>query len=158
MYFWNVNKLVEDLRLNKVSEVDFKNYYIASTIIIFFGYLALTLTPESSASEAWASFILQVGLLMSWMNAIFKVNGGEKGRDFLKRIIALYLPITFQSFALFVVIGVVLNAILPFFSSNLDEAAFQQFNIIKDLIFEVILSTYIYWRIYKAVKQINHPK
>lgn len=158
MYFWNVNKLVEDLRLNKVSEVDFKNYYIASTIIIFFSYLALTLTPESSASEAWASFILQVGLLMSWMNAIFKVNGGEKGRDFLKRIIALYLPITLQSFALFVVIGVVLNAILPFFSSNLDEAAFKQFNIIKDLIFEVILSTYIYWRIYKAVKQINHPK
>ncbi|CAM4313481.1 hypothetical protein [Acinetobacter pragensis] len=158
MYFWNVNKLVEDLRLNKVSEVDFKNYYIASTIIIFFSYLALTLTPESSASEAWASFILQVGLLMSWMNAIFKVNGGEKGRDFLKRIIALYLPITLQSFALFIVIGVVLNVILPFFSSNLDEAAFKQFNIIKDLIFEVILSTYIYWRIYKAVKQINHPK
>lgn len=150
--------MVEDLRLNKVSEVDLKNYYIASAIIIFFGYLALTLTPESSASEAWASFILQVGLLMSWMNAIFKVNGSEKGRDFLKRIIALYLPITLQSFALFVVIGVVLNAILPFFSSNLDEAAFKQFNIIKDLIFEVILSTYIYWRIYKAVKQINHPK
>ena len=78
MYFWNVNKLVEDLKLNKVSETDFKNYYIVSANIILLSYLALTLAPESTVSAAWASFILQIGLLISWINAIFKVNGVKK--------------------------------------------------------------------------------
>lgn len=36
MYFWNVNRLVDDIRLNKVSETHYKNYYIASSILIFF--------------------------------------------------------------------------------------------------------------------------
>jgi len=142
MYFWNVNKLVEDLKLNKVSETDFKNYYIVSAIIILLSSLALTLAPESTVSAAWASFILQIGLL-------------EKGRDFLKRIIALSLPITIQSLVLFLIVGISLQVIILVFASSLEEAMLKQLNIVLDLIFEVIISTYIYWRIYVAVKQIN---
>ncbi|OTG81974.1 hypothetical protein B9T33_05470 [Acinetobacter sp. ANC 5054] len=158
MHFWNVNKLIDLLRENKVTESGFKNYYIASSILIFFSYLALTLTPESSATEAWASFILQVGLLISWINAIFKANGGEHGRDFLKRFIALYLPVTIQSLVIFIAIAVVIEALLPMLTVNMDEAALKQFTTIKDLSFEVIISCYIYWRIFKAIKRINQPQ
>jgi len=94
-------------------------------------------------------------LLISWINAIFKVNGGEKGRDFLKRIIALSLPITIQSLVLFLIVGISLQVIILVFASSLEEAMLKQLNIVMDLIFEVIISTYIYWRIYVAVKQIN---
>ena len=158
MHFWNVNKLIDLLRENKVTESGFKNYYIASSILIFFSYLALTLTPESSPTEAWASFVLQVGLLISWINAIFKANGGEHGRDFLKRFIALYLPVTIQSIVIFLIIGIIIEAILPFVTSALDEMALKQFTIAKDLIFEVVISTYIYWRIFKAIQRINQPQ
>jgi len=157
MYIWNVNRLVEDIRLNKVSETHYKNYYIASSILIFFSYLALTLTPESKLTEAWASFILQIGLLISWVNAIFKANGGEHGRDFLKRFIALYLPVTIQSLVLFILIAVVVEGLLPMLTVNMDEAVLEQITTIKDLSFEVIISCYIYWRIYKAMQQINQP-
>lgn len=157
MYLWNVNRLVDDIRLNKVSETHYKNYYIASSILIFFSYLALTLTPESKPTEAWASFVLQVGLLISWVNAIFKANGGEQGRDFLKRFIALYLPVTIQSLVLFIAIGIVIEALLPMLTLNMDEAALEQLTTVKDLSFEVVISCYIYWRIYKAMQQINHP-
>lgn len=155
MYLWNVNRLVDDIRLNKVSETHYKNYYIASSILIFFSYLALTLTPESKPTEAWASFVLQVGLLISWVNAIFKANGGEQGRDFLKRFIALYLPVTIQSLVLFILIAVVVEGLL--LTLNMEEAALEQLTTVKDLSFEVIISCYIYWRIYKAMQQINHP-
>ena len=94
-------------------------------------------------------------MLISWINAIFKVNGGEKGRDFLKRIIALSLPITIQSLVLFLIVGISLQVIILVFASSLEEAMLKQLNIVIDLIFEVIISTYIYWRIYVAVKQIN---
>jgi hypothetical protein len=155
MYFWNVKRLVDDIRLNKVSETHYKNYYIASSILIFFSYLVLTLTAESKPAEAWASFILQIGLLISWLNAIFKVNGGEQGQDFLKRIIALYLPVTVQSLVLFIVVGIIIEALLPMLTVNMDEAALEHLSIIKDLTFEVLVSCYIYWRIYKAMQQIN---
>lgn len=158
MHFWNVNKLIDDLKENKVTESGFKNYYIASSILIFLSYLTLTLTPESSPTEAWASFVLQVGLLISWLNAIFKANGGEHGRDFLKRFIALYLPVTIQSIVIFLIIGIIIEAILPFVTSALDEMALKQFTIAKDLIFEVVISTYIYWRIFKAIQRINQPQ
>ena len=158
MHFWNVNKLIDDLKENKVTESGFKNYYIASSILIFLSYLTLTLTPESSPTEAWASFILQVGLLISWINAIFKANGGEHGRDFLKRFIALYLPVTIQSIVIFLIIGIIIEAILPFVTSALDEMALKQFTIAKDLIFEVVISTYIYWRIFKAIQRINQSQ
>ena len=158
MHFWNVNKLIDDLKENKVTESGFKNYYIASSILIFLSYLTLTLTPESSPTEAWASFVLQVGLLISWLNAIFKANGGEHGRDFLKRFIALYLPVTIQSIVIFLIIGIIMEAILPFVTSALDEMALKQFTIAKDLIFEVVISTYIYWRIFKAIQRINQSQ
>ncbi|MGE8684151.1 MAG: hypothetical protein ACN6OV_06655 [Acinetobacter sp.] len=158
MHFWNVNKLIDDLKENKVTESCFKNYYIASSILIFLSYLTLTLTPESSPTEAWASFVLQVGLLISWLNAIFKANGGEHGRDFLKRFIALYLPVTIQSIVIFLIIGIIMEAILPFVTSALDEMALKQFTIAKDLIFEVVISTYIYWRIFKAIQRINQSQ
>lgn len=157
MYFWSVKRLVEEIRLNKVSETHYKNYYIASSILIFFSYLALTLTPESKPTEAWASFVLQIGLLISWVNAIFKANGGEHGRDFLKRFIALYLPVTIQSLVLFILIAVVVEGLLPMLTVNMDEAVLEQITTIKDLSFEVIISCYIYWRIYKAMQQINQP-
>ena len=79
----------------------------------------------------------------------------EKGRDFLKRIIALSLPITIQSLVLFLIVGISLQVIILVFASSLEEAMLKQLNIVMDLIFEVIISTYIYWRIYVAVKQIN---
>ena len=65
------------------------------------------------------------------------------------------LPITIQSLVLFLIVGISLQVIILVFASSLEEAMLKQLNIVMDLIFEVIISTYIYWRIYVAVKQIN---
>jgi hypothetical protein len=40
---------------------------------------------------------------------------------------------------------------------NMEEAALEQLTTVKDLSFEVIISCYIYWRIYKAMRQIHQP-
>ena len=65
------------------------------------------------------------------------------------------LPITIQSLVLFLIVGISLQVIILVFASSLEEAMLKQLNIVLDLIFEAIISTYIYWRIYVAVKQIN---
>ncbi|WP_213033331.1 hypothetical protein, partial [Acinetobacter sp. ANC 4204] len=60
------------------------------------------------------------------------------------------LPITIQSLVLFLIVGISLQVIILVFASSLEEAMLKQLNIVMDLIFEVIISTYIYWRIYVA--------
>lgn len=155
MYLWSVKRLIEDIRLGEVTETQYKNYYIASSLLVLFGYLMLNLSAEIKPTIALASFVLQLGLLVSWVNAIFKANGGEQGKDFLKRVIALYLPVAIQTMLLFIAIGIVIEVVFPLLINNMDENAQNHLNSIKDLIFEVIVSTCIYWRIHKAIKLIN---
>lgn len=48
MYFWKTGILAEDLKNNKVTERNFKNYYLASTLLGMISYyLAMTAPPEN---------------------------------------------------------------------------------------------------------------
>ncbi|WP_180084226.1 hypothetical protein [Acinetobacter sp. YH12145] len=64
---------------------------------------------------------------------------------------------TIQSLVLFILIAVVVEGLLPMLTLNMEEAALEQLTTVKDLSFEVIISCYIYWRIYKAMRQIHQP-
>ncbi|WP_171407575.1 hypothetical protein [Acinetobacter tianfuensis] len=54
-------------------------------------------------------------------------------------------------------IGIVIEVLLSMLTVHMDEAALEHLTTIKDLSFEVLVSCYIYWRIYKAIQQINQP-
>ena len=48
MYIWKTENLVEDLKSNKVTERNFKNYYLASSLLMMISYyLAMTDPPEN---------------------------------------------------------------------------------------------------------------
>jgi hypothetical protein len=80
MYFWNTTQLIKDLKNNQVSESDFKNYYVVSGILILFSIFLLSHLPTEDWKISLSVFLINSGLLMSWMNAIFKVNGGHQGQ------------------------------------------------------------------------------
>ena len=42
-------------------------------------------------------------------------------------------------------------------TSNMDDVVLAQLSTVKDLGFQVIINTYIDWRIYNAIQQINQP-
>ena len=50
-------------------------------------------------------------------------------------------------------IGIVIEVLLSMLTVHMDEAALEHLTTIKDLSFEVLVSCYIYWRIYKAIQQ-----
>lgn len=155
MYFWNTTQLVEDLKNNQVSESEFKNYYLVSGILILLSVFLLSQMPAEDWKMNLSLFLINSGLLISWMNMIFKANGGNQGQQFLNRVIALYLPISIQLMAYFIVIILIFQLLLNGFESQMAQATFDLINRWSSSCFDIVMNFVLYWRIYIAVKQIN---
>lgn len=155
MYFWNTTQLVEDLKNNQVSESEFKNYYLVSGILILLSVFLLSQMPAEDWKMNLSLFLINSGLLISWMNTIFKANGGNQGQQFLNRVIALYLPISIQLMAYFIVIILIFQLLLNGFESQMAQVTFDLINRWSSSCFDIVMNFVLYWRIYIAVKQIN---
>lgn len=155
MYFWNVNKLIQDLKTNQVTQTQFKNYYIISGILILLSLFFVAITPEQPVRLNLATFVVNLGLLISWTNAIFKANGGEQGQQFLNRFFALYLPIVLKTLVAFILIVLVLELIWSNYSEALSEPEVEKINQYKDAILDPIFSCIVYWRIYRAMLKLQ---
>lgn len=155
MYFWNTTQLVNDLKNNQVSESEFKNYYLASGILILFSVFLLSQIPAEDWKMNLSLFMINGGLLISWMNTIFKANGGNQGQQFLNRVIALYLPISIQLMVYFIVVILIFQLFLNGFESQIPQATFDLITRWSSSCFDVVMNIVLYWRMYIAVKQIN---
>ena len=158
MYFWNTKQLIQDIKTKQVTQAEFKNYYIGSAVITLLLIMLLNIAPTSTPRYAISEFICNVGLLLTWMNLIFKANGAEQGQDFLNRFLALYFPITLK----FLVYGILIAMLLEFFWSSLildvSEAQKGLLNDIRWLVYNFILMCLMYWRIYMGIQQINQKE
>lgn len=155
MYFWRTDQLIDDLKQNRVTQGDFKNYYMVSGILILLGFFALSQTGVEELKISLAGFVIHLGLLISWTNAAFKANGGEKGYAFLNRFIALYLPITIK-ISIFAIVGMICyELIFNIFKGRFEEAELAHINAIESTVVDLVSSFLIYWRIWVAIKKVN---
>lgn len=155
MYFWRTDQLIDDLKQNRVTQGDFKNYYMVSGILILLGFFALSQTGVEELKISLAGFVIHLGLLISWANAAFKSNGGEKGHAFLNRFIALYLPITIKISILAIVGMICYELIFNVFKGRFEEAKLAHINAIESTVVDLVTSFLIYWRIWIAIKKVN---
>ncbi|WP_228283957.1 hypothetical protein [Acinetobacter terrae] len=102
-----------------------------------------------------AGFVINLGLLISWINAAFKANCGEKGHAFLNRFIALYLPITIKITIFAIVVIICFELIFNVFKGQFDEVQLAHIDAIKSAVVDIATSFLIYWRIYVAIKKVN---
>lgn len=69
MYFWRTDQLIDDLKQNSVTQADFKNYYLVSSIFILLSFFSLSQTGGEELKISLAGFVINLGLLVSWINA-----------------------------------------------------------------------------------------
>lgn len=155
MYFWRTDQLIEDLKQDKLNEGNFKNYYLCATILVLFSVFIITVSPEKNISMALASSVIQLGLLITFTNAIFKVNGGITGRDFLNRFIALYVPISIKILVVSILIFLSAEIVLKLLSESIQQNAMEMINLYKSDAIDLIYALLVYWRIYVAMKKVN---
>ncbi|TCH64674.1 hypothetical protein [Acinetobacter sp. ANC 4862] len=155
MYFWRTDQLIDDLKQNSIAQADFKNYYLVSGILLLLSFFALSQTGVEELKISLAGFVINLGLLISWINAAVKANGGEKGHAFLNRFIALYLPITIK-ITIFSIVGMIcFELIFNVFKGQFDEVQLEHIDAIKSAVVDIVTSFLIYWRIYVAIKKVN---
>ena len=155
MYFWNTSRLIDDLKQEKLTEENFKNYYICGGILFLFSIFILQISPKQNYQISMASFIINLGLLITWINVIFKANGGSRGHNFINRFVALYLPISIKLFVFFIFFYLCFITILTFFSERISEVLLVKINEASTQVIDTLYAFFVYWRIYKAIQKIN---
>lgn len=110
MYFWNINALIEDLRLNKVTERDkMLNFLVTITILVLI------------ASSALDIILFVVGIILC-----FRTNSNGDNKNFIDRVICLSVPIFSRLFPV---------ALILYFGGPIIVASvFNSFELIETLL------------------------
>lgn len=155
MYFWNTTQPIEDLKNNQVSQSDLKNYYLASAILILVSVFLISQLPAEDWKMSLSLCLINSGLLISWMNAIFKVNGADQGQHFLNRVIALYLPISIRVMVYFFFLILGFQFVLYGFEAQIQQHTFDKITRWSSTCFDIMMNFVVYWQVYIAMKKLN---
>ena len=94
IHWWATNEAVERLAEGRISERDSMGYAIVSAILYSQGtyYVA----GFGGSDRSWLllyEFILVTTIALVGVNECFKANGGGRGKDFLKRLSVISVPL-----------------------------------------------------------------
>lgn len=156
MYFWNTTKLIDDLKHNRLSEENFKNYYIASALLTTLGIYAIHLAPRLNFQSVLVECILNIGILLSGINALFAANQRNSGKEFLNRIVSLMLPVTIKVLILSLIPFILLSGYLQYLDGSLTNPELIDPRLEwLDTAFGVWVQLLLFWRLYVALKKVN---
>lgn len=158
MYIWKTSKLIDDLKHNRLTSQNFKNYYIVSSLLTLFGMYAIRLSPNHNALFASIEFAINAGILIIGVNMLFIANQRNAGKDFVNRIISLMLPISIKITVLSSICYILIIAILQFLN-NTEQHLEKMASLVEwqSIIFSISIQALILWRLYVALKKINDP-
>ncbi len=113
MYLWKTDELAEKIRLGKMTQREYKNYYLVSCTWLFLVFFLLNAFPNPNPSVPLEFIGSVIALAISFwgVNKTYVSNGGEQGQEFLARTSALWVPIGVKlmllSFAFYIAAGIV---------------------------------------------------
>lgn len=160
MYFWNTNKLIDDLKNERLADKDYKNYYLISASITFLMMFAIRFSPVVDIVPSTINTVITILMLIIAVNFCFTANGGGHGKQFLNRLICISLPITIKIFLvyflLFVFIVIILVFSMRFIDISQTQKIFSPYQGWISLVTSILVQAIMYWRFYVAFKKINN--
>ena len=149
MYIWKTDKLSSEIKENTLSEKNWKDYFLAGTILITLSMYMVQTMPRTNTPSLIAEAILMIVITVIGINAAFNANNGNKGSSFVARITALSFPLSIKIIATSFIFGMILgflNEMDPISSEN-EEWAYSVFTILIQILF--------FWRIKVHLTYIN---
>jgi hypothetical protein len=150
MYFWRTSQLVKELRTEALGEADFKNYYLATSILASIGCsFYIVLIPEPQNMFAFGLVAVGVVLItILGINAAFKANGGSAGVRFVEKTVSISFPllikVSIASSPLWFVVGFAMACGLSKYQSEWIDAAVT-----------LVIQTVFFWRLIVHVRATN---
>ena len=75
MYFWNTNKLIDDLKNERLADKDYKNYYLISASVTFLMMFAMRFSPVVDIVPSTINTVITILMLIIAVNFCFTANG-----------------------------------------------------------------------------------
>lgn len=148
MYIWNTGKLVAELKKNSLTEENFKNYYLATSILYLIGFYAATLSPPNSLSALTLEAIGSIGITIFGLNLAFNANKGNDGVCFLSRIASISFPLLIKLLIISIFLGILLVV--------LEELSVTQTT--SEWVYScstLLLQLWFFWRLIIHIKILN---
>ncbi len=149
MYFWKTGSLVEDLKNNKVTERNFKNYYLASSLLMMISYYIAMAAPPENMTMMLIEAISSIGITVFGIGFVFKCNGGDSGSNFINKALCLSFPLMVKVFVAGFFIGVVAAGFMEAgsLSQQIIEIAYTALGLLIQVIF--------FWRLAVHIQRVN---
>jgi hypothetical protein len=149
MYIWKTDKLASEIKENTLSEKDWKDYFLASAILITVSMYMLQTMPRTNMFLLMIEAILMIAITVIGINIAFNANQENSGTNFVARITALSFPLSIKIIATSFVFGIILgflNEMDPISTEN-EEWAYTAFTVLIQILF--------FWRIKIHLTYIN---
>lgn len=114
MYFWRTHRLVEDLRKGSLCETDFKNYYLATSILTTICFYLAQLEPRENMPALAIEVLGAVVITIIGINAAFKANGSSAGGRFVEKAVSISFPLLIKVLLAGLVLGLVVGFSMAF--------------------------------------------
>lgn len=156
MYFWDINQLKIDLQMAKVSERSTLHYLIAHFII--YGIAAIPLQHANQLDILSALIMVPVSLL--GINYAYHCNGGDNGKHFLTKYMALSWVVTLRMMVVVAPALLLLDAISMALSGWHIGAPLAHSHPTRlwDMLVILVLASVFFWRIAAHIGDTVHRR
>ena len=110
MYCWRTDRLVAQINSQSLNENDYKNYYLATTLVTLASFYLLIIQPSRGFLVSTVEMIATIVITIYGINSAFSANGGGDGSRFIEKALTISFPLTIKvllaAFVLSMFIGV----------------------------------------------------
>ncbi|PKF60377.1 hypothetical protein CW745_15020 [Psychromonas sp. psych-6C06] len=147
---WNTKALATKIKKDLLSETEWKNYYLAGSLIITISIYVASLFPRENTLSILIEAILMIGIFIFGINTTFTThkNNGKPVCNYIAKMVSLFVPLTIKfiifSFSVGFAIGMAeVSGLPPFFA----DWVFVVLN--------VAVQALIFWRLNVHLHSIN---
>jgi len=146
MYFWNIEKLKQDIKNGGLSEsVQFKYFFIWIVLTLFCELEYI----DSNFNDIKYEFAIDLILNILGTIYLYQCNGGANGKDFLQKYFSIGLVVFFRLILYFIAFMLLLSILLAF--SEISDVQYDK--LINYIITPILLLVY-YWRAGIHIKDV----
>ena len=151
MYFWNTNALAEDIKNDVLSDNDWKQYYLAGSILMTLSMYLVSLSPRTNILSTLVEAIGIIGIIIFGVQVTFNTEqkGNRNDIGYIPKMVALSFPILIKLFVLSFSIGLIYGVFIEIQALSLDVQAWI------NTVFSIIIEIMVFWRINIHLHSIN---
>ena len=151
MYFWNTKALSEDIKDSKLTDNDWKNYYLAGMIFLTLATYLIALNPRENITSILTEAILMIGILIFGVSITFNTHKASDNNtaSYISKMTALSFPLSVKFFTLSLLVGFIMG----FAEGAGLSLAFSQAWLM--VVLSVSVQVLFFWRLNIHLQSIN---